>query len=521
MVEPMITPSAAPDANPADPLGRLLCWLAVAALALAPTQLTFGPFHPSEPFLLLAALVWAIRWLKVRDTASLPPFAHWLVIAASALSVFALFAPRVEGAEIDKKATLVVHALHATLAKAAVKEWTMDTVKVILYLLVAVTIYRAVFTSAARIRAAVITLLITTTLTVGLAVTQRVLLQHQYQPDPAKRAVFASSVARIHDEGEEGDNAAGGKSADNGPIIMGVWRNGQFTPCGRKKAYLTVETPMAVCATFGSWNEKGFHPSRIAYAGFLAVVLPFALVLFATDRRKWVRLWLGLLFTGAACSVLAGIVTPAIALGLLCAGICLGPHVSRWVLAGVLVYAGLLLVIPGFNHTEVLREPYRLAMNEADAARIFNGTRHLKKSWAEQYAALNAFRGSPVIGAGNGQYQASIDASYDILSTIAIPTNRLESDAQNGYLVALVNTGLVGLAAWLALLGLYLGLARANLKAEPRDPWAAAAMGALVALVLLMFVTNPWVRGTMVPLAAIMAIIGNRATREPAARIEE
>jgi O-antigen ligase len=479
MVEPL-TPTTAATAPAADPLGRVLFGLLLAVLALAPTQLTLGPLHPAEPLLALAALVWAIRWLKVRDTASLPPFAHWLVLAAGALSVFALFTPYIDGAEIDRKTTLVIGPLQSVLEKAALKGWAMETAQVVLYLLIAVTLFRAALTTAPRIRTAVIVLLAATTLAVGLAVAQRALLPSQRVADPEQRMVF-------HDK----------------------------TP----RAYVTVQTPMTVCATFGSWNDKGFHPSRTAYAGFLAVALPFALALLCTSRCRGLRLWMALLLAGAAYSVLAGLLVPALLLGLLTTGIALGPRTGRWVLLGVLLYGVALLVFGGINRAEVLYEPYRLAVNDADAARLYGGTHELKKFWGEQFAALNVFRDRPIIGVGNGQYQASIGAeTYDVVSKAA--SQRLEPDTQNGYLVTLVNTGLIGLAALLALLGLYLGLARRARRSVPGDPWMAAALGAMVALVVMMFATSPWVRGTMLPIAALLAIIGNGATCVPDERIE-
>jgi hypothetical protein len=476
----------------ADPLGKLLFLLAVVALALAPTQLNFAvkgiPLHPAEPFLALAALVWAIRWFSARDTASLPPFAHWLLLAAGALSVFALLQPiEIDLSGLSEVPDFFVNAgvLHSPLLDFSVeltvlKSWVMETAQVILYLLVAVTIYRAVFTTPGRLRLAIFALLATTTLAVALAVVQRGLLETQYQPDPAKRTVFHERTAR---------------------------------------AYFTIEKPLDVCSTFGVWDEKGFHGSRTGYTGFLALTLPFGLVLLLTDRRLWVRIWMGLLFAGAAVSVLAGLAVPALLLGLLVTGAALGRRPGRAVLVGVLTYGVFLLVAGGFNRAEVLQEPFRPALGARESARLYPGEQHLKKFWGEQYAALNIFRGNPVLGAGNGRYQARIGQAYDVLSPVA--DQRLEPDAQNGYLVALVNTGLVGLAAWLALLGLYVGLARRKARTVAADPWTAALFGALVALIAVFFVTNPWVRGTALPIAALLAAIGSGATVVPAARIKE
>lgn len=473
----MTIDTAQPKTAACDPLGGLLCLLAVAALALAPTQLTVpvGPvsLHPAEPLLALAAVVWAVRWLWVRDTRSLPPLSHWLLVAAGVLSLFALMGEPTEG-------SLRLPLLDAAIKTAALKTWMLETAQAVLYLLVAVTIFRAALTTPARLRAAAVALLATTTLAVALALAQRVALARQYTPDPAQRAVFT-----------------------------------ERTP----QAYFTAQTPLAVCATFGNWDEHGYHPSRAGYAAFLALVLPFALALLATDRRKGVRLWMALLLTGAAASVLAGMLVPAILLGLLTTGLLLGPRVGRGVLFGALLYLAGVAVLGGLQRGEVLREPFRLTIGVEEAARLYDGTRHVKKFWAEQQAALNVLKNNPLLGIGSGQYQDKINQAYDLLS--AATTQRLEPDAQNGYLLTAVNGGILGVAALLALLGGYLGMARRQALAAPRDPWTAALCGSLVALLVLLLATNPWVRGTSILIAALFGALGARATNTPPARIIE
>jgi len=148
-----------------DFLGRLLFGLSVLALTLAPTQLTILvkgiPLAPAEPVLGLAILVWAIRWLRVRDSRSLPPLTHWLFVLAFALGVVA------------------VSGMNQMIGIAK------ETVQMIVYLLIAVTIFRATLTTPRRLQIAVTALLVTTTFTVALSVTQRVLFERQNQPDPA------------------------------------------------------------------------------------------------------------------------------------------------------------------------------------------------------------------------------------------------------------------------------------------------------------------------------------------------
>lgn len=458
-------------ASSPDVLGRIVFGLAVLALALAPIQFVpHLPLAPSDLLLALAGLVWAIRWIIKRDTGNLPPFANWLLIAAIGFSVIGVFT---DTTQIDGQR----------------KAFLIETAQMVLYLLVGVTVFRAALTTPRRIRIAVIALLAAATFAVALGVVQRGLLQGQYQPDALQRQVF------MH-----------------------------FTP----SAYLTTETPIEVCSTFGSWNDKGFHASRMGYAGFLGLVLPFALALLAgKPRRSFTTAWLAVLFLGAAVSVLAGYLVPSILIGLLVTGVALGPRIGRGVLLGVLLYAALVLVIGGITRTEIFQEPLRAKISAVEASNPnlqYEGVRHLKKIWGEQIAAINVLRGTTYVqypalfGAGTGQYQKNIQEGYGGVSSMS--NQRLESESQSGYLLTMVSAGIFGLAALCALFGTYLGQAWRLVRSRTPDPWAAALLGAMVTLTLMSVMTNPWVRGTSVVIAAIFALLCNRATSAPTARIE-
>lgn len=478
------------------PLDRLLFALAVIALALAPTQLTFKdlggplakiPLAPAELILVLAAVVWAVRWLRMRDTSNLPPVAHWLLIGATALGVFAL------GKE-----------LQPSVAK--------EVVQLVLYLIVGVTIFRAVLTSAARMRIAVIALLATTSLAVLLGVVQRARLPHDYQEDPAKRVVFADNNDRRPDDD---------KLPEGTPRVMGVWRGQEFTACSRAVAYVTAQTPACVNSTFGYWGDHGYYPSRTAYAGFLALVLPFALALLIAERkRRGMLAWMGLFIAGAAFSLLAGFVGPAILAGLLVTGIVIGPRAGRGVLLGILGYGVIVLLVGGFTRTEMLQEPFSLRISATEAKYRYpdEQIRHLKKFWGEQQAALNLFRSSPLLGVGAGEYQAQMGGgAYGNFG--AIDEQRLEPDMQSGYLLTLASMGLVGLAALLTLFGSYLSKAQHRLRLSRGDPWTAALLGSLAALIVLSFVTFPFVRGSIMVIVFVFAALCNPATFTPVTRM--
>lgn len=451
-----------------DFLERVLVVLAVLALALAPTQLTLPkvPLHPSEAVLLVGVVVWALRWLwRDRTCHNLPPLSHWLMVLAAAAGVFLLFGDHLLPADVDENGLLI----------SLVKE----VVQIALYLLLAYPVFRTALTTPRRMRAAVITLLATTTLAVALAVAQRVALQAHYQPDPARRTAY-----REYDI----------------------------------NAYRSAQLPFHVCGPFATWSEHGYNPSRATYAGFLALVLPFALALLVFERKRpGMVIWISVLLLGAAATVMAGYLAPAILLGLLVTGFALGWRVGRQTLIGVVLYLLVVSVVGGLNRQEIIEAPFQSRIS-AQQATYGNGdgTRHLKKFWGEQQAALNVVRANPLFGAGAGSYQEQVGQAYGTLGKI--DEQRNEPNALNGYLLTAATMGLLGLAVLLLLYGGYLGMARRAVAAGGA-PWTAALLGAMVALVLITLATNPWVRGLSVVIVAWLAAIGNFTTFSPAGRM--
>lgn len=451
-----------------DFLERVLVVLAVAALAMAPTQITLPkvPLHPSESVLLVGLAVWAVRWLwRDRTCRSFPPLSHWLMVLAAGTGVFFLFGDHLLPANGDEKSLFI--ALAKEVAQAA------------LYLLLAYPVFRTALTTPRRMRTAVMVLLATTTLAVALAVAQRVLLQTNYQPDPSLRVAYR-----------------------------------EYTP----KAYLSAQLPFHVCGPFATWSEHGYNPSRATYAGFLALVLPFALALLVSERKRpGMVIWASALLLGAAVSVMAGYLVPAILVGLLVTGFALGRRVGRQVLIGVVLYLLVVSVAGGLNRQEILEAPFQLRISAQQASYgNGDGTRHLKKFWGEQQAALNVVRANPLFGAGAGSYQDRVGQAYGSLGRV--DEQRNEPNALNGYLLTAATTGLLGLAVLLLLYGSYLGQARRAVMAGGA-PWTAALLGAMAALALITLATNPWVRGLSVVIAAWLAAIGNFTTFSSAERM--
>jgi hypothetical protein len=304
--------------------------------------------------------------------------------------------------------------------------------------------------------------------------------------------------------------------------VYGVHDATGFHPESRYHAHLSAETPVDVSSTFGNWDLHGYHASRMGYAGFLALVLPLALALVLGDgkRRRGIVIWVVCLGAGIALSVLAGLLLPALIAGVLVTGGLLGRKALGWAALGLLGYLAVSALLP-FNQQEILQEPFRLQISQAEAAYRYqnSGMQHLKKFWGEQYAALNVLRYHPLFGVGVGRYQANMSGSAYV-SLGEVSKQRLEADAQNGYLLWAVCTGLFGLGAMFWLYGTYL-LAAWRAARAAREPWTAALAGAMTALVVLTLVTNPWVRGTSIVVAALLAAIGMFATEGAKARMTE
>ena len=450
-------------------LDRSLFALAVLALALSPTQLTLPglPLSAAELTLALAALVWAIRWLKERDSNNLPPFAVWLFVAAALLSLTGI----VNGYTIMDSDPAAKAVFHGKLAV-----FLPEMAKLVLYLIIGVTVFRAVLNTPARIKIAIAALLATTSLAVLLALIQRFILPGMYQPVANERVVFE-----------------------------------QFNWL----AYVHIDFPTKVSSTFGSWNQHGYHASSAAYAGYLGLVLPFALAfLVELRKRRGVVLWISLFFLSAALSMLSGYIMPAIIFGLIVTGVALGAHIGRWVLVGIIGYLLLCMVMP-FNRQAILQDPFQLKISRIEADNRYgkDGPRHLKKFWGEQYAAMKSLRGSmevnypALFGYGVGQYQPNLPGGFNGIADVAM--QRLESDTQSGYLFIALTLGFFGLAALFALYSEALRGAWRALRAQPRNPWTSAALGAMVMLMLLTLVSPPLLRGTLMVVAALLALCAN------------
>jgi hypothetical protein len=485
-------------------LEKALFWLGVIAITFSPTQLSIiGKFTPSDLALIFAGIAWVALLIIKRDKLMLAPISNWIfaaIIIFSILGIVAALAP--ESISAIKTPEMMVKI------KDGIKQAiTQDIAKIIIYLIVGVGIYRAVFTDQQRIRIAGYGLLIGVTFAVGLGVYQRIQLKNNYQPDRQKRIVFASNFDRLSDE----DKVIFEK--ENKKVIMGMWKidengNNIFTPCSKFKAYLIAETPIQVCSTFGSWSDHGYMPSRFGYCAFLALAIPFLLILLASESKVWIRLWIALVITGAGISFLAGYLFPALIAGLIFTSILLRDK-NRIFACSLTAALILIAIIPWHNRREIFIEPYQMTVNKADADYYYEGKPALKKIWGEQQSALNALRSSPLYGSGPATFGEMAGRSYDTMGDLE--KQRLEPDAHSGYLITAIQSGILGLGALFMILCFYFNSALKTLKSGG-NIWVLASTGAIIALSLLLLFTYPMVRGTGTLIAMIMGIIANGAT---------
>jgi hypothetical protein len=132
---------------------------------------------------------------------------------------------------------------------------------------------------------------------------------------------------------------------------------------------------------------------------------------------------------------------------------------------------------------------------------------HLHQRLLNWLAGINVLRDHPVVGVGVGNYQEKINLYY--LS--APKLNTMESDTQSGYIVTLVTTGLMGLAALFWIIADFLRRAVRNARLA-RDPfvrelsWGAA--GSMIAFSINNMFSPLIYQSTVIQFVILLSIIG-------------
>ncbi|MGZ4276388.1 MAG: O-antigen ligase family protein [Solirubrobacteraceae bacterium] len=185
------------------------------------------------------------------------------------------------------------------------------------------------------------------------------------------------------------------------------------------------------------------------YAQVLLVLLPLAVALARIERRRALRL------LGAACAalILCGAMLTfsrgaAVALGILVLAMAAVKMITlRQLLVGVLAAVALVVVVAPDYVTRVQ------TLGSADAAFSQSpGTDAAIQGRAtENLAAFYVFRDHPLLGVGPGQFFARYSSQYgNALDLRFLANNRR---AHSLYLEIAADTGLLGLAAFLAIVG--------------------------------------------------------------------
>jgi hypothetical protein len=112
------------------------------------------------------------------------------------------------------------------------------------------------------------------------------------------------------------------------------------------------------------------------------------------------------------------------------------------------------------------RTEYLFNAHRKDAA--FGNGAHVAQRFIEWRAALNVLGDRPVLGVGMGRYQQEIGRYYSYLPKL----NTMEPDAQNGYCITLVTTGLIGLACLVWILQYFFARIRRRMIASNGDACA-------------------------------------------------
>ena len=244
------------------------------------------------------------------------------------------------------------------------------------------------------------------------------------------------------------------------------------------------------------------------FAGYLNLCLPILIgvALFAESRA--LRRWSWLAALGVAVVMITTLSRGAwlgFGVALLVIGITASRRLGVWIWLALLAVALVILaavfgVIP-FGITERVLAAFELAGVSLDNVTVENFSAVQRLAFWQ--AGLNMFENNPVLGVGIGNY---IDA-YPGYAAQGWET--VLGHAHDYYLNTAAETGLVGLAAYVALLiTAFRHVARAVATA-PRGVWYGVALGLLGSLTAISvhnLVDNMYVHGIPVLLGLLLAL---------------
>jgi len=250
------------------------------------------------------------------------------------------------------------------------------------------------------------------------------------------------------------------------------------------------------------------HPNVLAF--YLLVIIAIALVMFLEARMLNLRVALGgFLFLATACLLLT--YTRSAWIGLAAVMLLLGLiQYRKLLIVGLVLLALAALAFPGAANKVEQRFGDLSTSSQA----------HAQSSWAwrtgQWRRMIHWGWKKPILGQGLGSYERLTvkefgfeDPTYQVVDTADPGGHPLGISAHNDYLKMFVETGLVGLALWLAtLIGLTVSAARSRRVVEARAP-ATAMLSVMIALLVVSSADT--VQGYTVILVTVSALIGGAA----------
>lgn len=256
----------------------------------------------------------------------------------------------------------------------------------------------------------------------------------------------------------------------------------------------------AILRAYGTFGQPN------PFAGYLNLVLPIVLgvALFSASGKLRFAAWLAVM---AAGGILVTTLSRGAWLGFAVALLVFGMYASRrlavWIWVGLLGFAILILavvfgIVP-FGVTGRVLAAFGLSGVGLDSVTQENFSAVQRLAFWQ--AGFNMFTGNPVLGVGIGNY---ID-SYPLYAPQG--WDMVLGHAHDYYLNAAAETGLVGLAGYLALLTVAFRQVASSVRAAPPGVWFGVALGILGSLTAISvhnLVDNMYVHGIPVLLGLLL-----------------
>ena len=291
---------------------------------------------------------------------------------------------------------------------------------------------------------------------------------------------------------------------------------------------LLLTTLIALAELLSGREENGpnaLFSSPNAYAGFLALTMPFAVAHILSIWNKPLPPLIATLvtLTFAALTLISPWATLAIVFGILAAGALMRQGARALIVLALFLVATLGAWTTSSSLHEarsdfmtVTSKPLPYEGETADSATVTpDATPNLKKQFIEWYAGLGWSQPRRVpgsesgersknfaTGVGPGNYQTNIGSYYDSLPN----EEKMPPDSNNLYLVQAMSLGALGLGAllWVALH--FAGLANQARKRFPHDWLGAGVLASLIAAAFVNLFHALLVRGTGLTLAFLCSL---------------